>query len=83
MTNAQASVQIALGAGVIVLSILFLVRGHRRKFHILLLIGFMGLIGGLMASDLIDFWMGLTLFVLWFVLAGVFYTKERKERKKS
>lgn len=59
------------------LALFFRLQGNIRKFHILFLVGLMGLIGGLMASNLIGFWVGLMLFVAWFVVAGIMAYLER------
>lgn len=78
-----ATIQIALGVGVVVLSLLFLLKGDHTKFQWLFLLGLMGLAGGLMASRLINFWMGIGLFVLWFVVAGLFYFQGKKRDRES
>jgi hypothetical protein len=70
-------VQIALGTLVILLALFFRRQGNTRKFNILFLVGLIGLIGGLMASDLIGFWVGLMLFVGWFLVAGFMAYSER------
>ena len=77
VSSEYTTVQIALGTFVILLALFFRRQGNTRKFHILLLVGLMGLIGGLMASDLIGFWVGLMLFVGWFLVAGFMVYLER------
>lgn len=78
MMSEYVTVQTVLGALVILLALFFHLQGNTKKFHVLLLVGLMGLIGGLMASDLIGFWVGLMLFVGWFFVAGFIVYLERK-----
>jgi hypothetical protein len=77
VSSEYTTVQIALGTFVLLLALFFRRHGKTRKFHILFLVGLMGLIGGLMASDLIGFWVGLMLFVGWFLVAGFMAYLER------
>ncbi len=78
MRSEYATVQIALGALVLLLALLFLRQGNTKKFQGLCLVGSMGTIGGLMASDLIRFWLGVMLFASWFLIAGYFVYLQRK-----
>ena len=77
MSSEHATVQIALGTFVLLMALLFRLQGNIRKFHLLFLVGSMGLIGGLMASDFIGFRVGLMLFVGWFLIAGLMVYWER------
>lgn len=83
MAQQYGSLQIVLGAGVILLAFMYLVRADYTKFRWLFLVGFMGLSGGLMASGLVNFWYGFGLFVSWFIVAGWFYFQERSERSNT
>ena len=83
MTQQYGAIQTFLGLGVILLAFLFKMRSDRTKFRWLFLLGHMGLAGGLMASGLVNVWIGMGLFVLWFVLAGYFYLQELQERSNA
>lgn len=83
MTQQYGVIQIVLGLGVILLAFMFKMRADRTKFRWLFLLGHMGLAGGLMASGLVNVWIGIGLFVLWFIVAGYFYFQERQERSNA
>lgn len=76
---------IGIGLAIIVLIIAFLykARSERATFRWMFLVGYMGLAGGFMASDFIDFWYAFGLFISWFFVAGYFYFQERRERSNS
>jgi len=78
MRSEYATVQIALGAIVLLLALLFLRQGNSKKFQGLCSVGLMGTTGGLMASDLIGFWVGVMLFTGWFLTAGCMVYGARK-----
>ena len=83
MTEQYGAIQVVLGLGVILLAFLFKMRSDRTKFRWLFLLGHMGLVGGLMASGLVNIWISIGLFVLWFVVAGYFYFQERHEQSNE
>lgn len=83
MTGQFGILQIALGAGVILLAFLYRRRSNPAKFRWLFLLGLMGLISGLIAAGLIHAWIAIGLFVSWFAAAVYFYCVERRESGRA
>lgn len=75
------NVQIWLGsAGVLVALFYLLVLSDRKRFRWFYLIGHILLASGTVALNV---WIGIVLFVFWFIVAIQFYRQERKERSNT
>lgn len=79
----QGLIGIGLAIIVLILAFLYKARTDYTTFRWMFLVGYMGLVGGFMASDLISFWYAFGLFISWFFVAGYFYFQERRGRSNS
>ncbi len=78
------NIQVGLGILAIGLSLFYLkFESDRTSFRWLFLLGHMGVVGGVIASGQVNFWIGASVFISWFIIAGYFYYQERKERTKQ
>ncbi len=83
MWREYASTQIVLGVAVMALSLVFLARSDRATFQWMFLVGLMGSTGGIVASNLISFWIAIIPFGLWFCIAAYFIVSDKKERTRG
>ena len=76
-------IQIICGVGLILLAFVYRTKGWNASFRILVLVGYIGVLAGMIGCNLVNLWVGGTAFILWFVIALVFVRQERKERAGS
>lgn len=82
LAEIYVSVPIWIGIACIIMAFVYLkVTNDRKLFRRILVVSHLLIAAELMHSKQLNFWIGFSLFLLWFAAAGYVVWRERKERK--